>query len=172
MWLIQDERYAAVDELYDWYQDYTTLKPFIAPYLRRNVPDFEILIPGCGNSSSYHDLKCFSTSRHHFFFTGLGSDLYDDGFNNVTNIDISSVVISQMNDKYSEKEDMECTELLIRTIFAWPFLRLQLSYPASAFCLCACLVLVRCLRFLCDSYSHGRAKYGVYTRGLFWFDYW
>lgn len=35
-------------------------------------------------------------------------DLYDDGYLNITNIDISSVVVSQMNDRYADREEMEC----------------------------------------------------------------
>ncbi len=46
----QDERYSSEETTYDWYQDYTTLKPYIEPYLR-NAPDYEILVAGCGNSS-------------------------------------------------------------------------------------------------------------------------
>lgn len=48
--LLQDERYSADEEQYDWYQDFRTLEKYIAPYLKQSA-DFEILIPGCGNSS-------------------------------------------------------------------------------------------------------------------------
>ena len=45
-----DERYAADDSAhFDWYQSYETLKPHLEPYLRKDA-EFEILIPGCGNS--------------------------------------------------------------------------------------------------------------------------
>lgn len=47
---LQDERYAADEKCYDWYLDYATLRDHIAPYLQHDG-DFEILIPGCGNSS-------------------------------------------------------------------------------------------------------------------------
>jgi hypothetical protein len=46
-----------------------------------------------------------------FYFTGLGAELYDDGFTNITNIDTSMVVINQMNDRYSDREEMECEYL-------------------------------------------------------------
>jgi hypothetical protein len=49
------------ETFFDWYQDYSTLKHYIDPYLtlagRRlksttgSEKDIEILIPGCGNSS-------------------------------------------------------------------------------------------------------------------------
>lgn len=88
-----DERYSHESgKDYDWYQDYSTLKTALAPFLRKHIPDFEILIPGCGNSK-------------------LGSDLYDDGFTNITNIDISSVVISEMSDRYMDKEEMEFSQM-------------------------------------------------------------
>jgi EEF1A lysine methyltransferase 4 len=40
--------------------------------------------------------------------SGLGAELYDDGYTNITNIDTSLVVINQMNDRYSDREEMEC----------------------------------------------------------------
>jgi len=89
-----DERYAKhfdVDDqaVFDWYQDYKALKPLIQPHLT-NAEEFEILIPGCGNSS-------------------LGADLYDDGFVNITNIDVSAVVINYMSTRYASREEMEFT---------------------------------------------------------------
>jgi len=82
-----DERYAAVPESYDWYQGFDTLKSFLLPYLKGNK-DALILIPGCGNST-------------------MGADLYDMGYKNITNIDVSEVVVQQMSDMYADKEDME-----------------------------------------------------------------
>ncbi len=46
-----DERYALEEKCYDWYMDYSTLKPYLDHYIRRDVDNYEILIPGCGNSS-------------------------------------------------------------------------------------------------------------------------
>lgn len=39
---------------------------------------------------------------------GLGPDLYDAGYTNITHIDTSMVVINQMNDRYFDREEMEC----------------------------------------------------------------
>eukprot|EP00981_Chlorochromonas_danica_P006113 scaffold1287_cov253-Ochromonas_danica.AAC.26 len=75
-----DERYAADEGTYDWYQDYSTLASYLQPFLRPGS-DFEILIPGCGNSR----------------------------YTNITCIDISTVAINLMGDLYSEKEEMEFT---------------------------------------------------------------
>jgi hypothetical protein len=40
--------------------------------------------------------------------TGLSANLYERGFRNITNIDISPVVINQMSDTYADLEEMEC----------------------------------------------------------------
>lgn len=92
-----DERYSSQENKdYDWYQDASILKTLLSPYLKK-APDFEILIPGCGNSS-------------------LGQQLYDDGYLNITNIDISSVVIAQMHDKYIDKSEMEYQKMDARNM--------------------------------------------------------
>ena len=57
-----------------------------------NMSSFEILVPGCGSST-------------------LGSHLYKEGFTNITCIDTSKVVISQMTDLYSDLEQMEFTTM-------------------------------------------------------------
>lgn len=122
----QDERYSSEETTYDWYQDYTTLKPYIEPYLR-NAPDYEILVAGCGNSSKkiFREQLNFPLIIFVFFlflrfFVALGADIYDAGYLNITNIDISTVVIAQMSDLYSNRDEMECKEfysfLLMRNI--------------------------------------------------------
>lgn len=109
---LQDERYSTDEGTYDWYQDYTSLAPYITPHLKP-VGEFEILIPGCGNSSK----RTAPSSPHPLIADPpalcplpleLGSDLYDIGYANITCIDISTVVINIMSDLYAEKEEMEC----------------------------------------------------------------
>ncbi len=113
-----DERYSSSalqeatkssDGTYDWYNSYDNLRfalrRIIAPDdtgdsndgNNENPEHKEILIVGCGNSA-------------------LGCDMYDDGFQNITNIDISEVVINQMTDKYSSKEHMEYTVMDARNM--------------------------------------------------------
>ena len=91
-----DERYAQTNSDsqlgFDWYQDMSTLKPALLPYLKQDSSDFWILIPGCGSSK-------------------LGADLYDLGYHNITNIDISRVVIAQQTDRYSDRAEMEFSEM-------------------------------------------------------------
>jgi ubiquinone/menaquinone biosynthesis C-methylase UbiE len=45
------------------------------------------------------------------FFAELGAHLYDEGFVNITNIDISAVVINFMTERYSDREEMEFTKM-------------------------------------------------------------
>lgn len=46
-------------------------------------------------------------------FIGLGKEIHSRGFCNITNIDVSPVVISQMADLHSDLEEMECTNSLV-----------------------------------------------------------
>lgn len=65
------------EESYDWLLTFPELKEFLVPYIQ---PDNKILVIGCGNSS-------------------FSSDLYDEGFNNITNIDFSDIVIEKMKER-------------------------------------------------------------------------
>ena len=75
-----DERYAANGAPFDWYNTYQNIKPILRPFLSSS-PDFEVLVPGCGSST-------------------LSADLYDDGYRNVTSVDISYVVVEQLAARY------------------------------------------------------------------------
>ena len=68
-----DKRYAENDgSMFDWLEDYQSLQPLIKDL----IPDktSKIIIIGCGNAP-------------------LSEDMYDDGYKNILNVDISSVVI-------------------------------------------------------------------------------
>jgi EEF1A lysine methyltransferase 4 len=81
-----DERYAQnKGSMFDWLESYATLKDVLAPYLK---PEFKILIIGCGNAN-------------------FSEDLYDAGFQNIWNIDISSVVIKQMKIRNVQRKKMK-----------------------------------------------------------------
>ena len=69
-----DDRYnkAGQGESFDWLESYFTLKEIMEEFLTHK--DMKILVLGCGNAD-------------------FSADLYDDGYKNITNVDISSVVI-------------------------------------------------------------------------------
>ena len=73
-----DDRYSKRIEPFDWYQTYSDLKEIITPYLEK---ENKILNVGCGNST-------------------MSEEMYNDGYENITNIDFSSKAISQMEERY------------------------------------------------------------------------
>lgn len=80
-----DERYKANDTTFDWFVAYEPLRDIINPLAKS---EGKILVVGCGNSR-------------------LSAQLYDAGFPNITNVDISEVVINQMRQRYKEMDRME-----------------------------------------------------------------
>ncbi|EFA04484.1 eEF1A lysine and N-terminal methyltransferase homolog [Tribolium castaneum] len=75
---------------FEWYGEYPELSGHLHKYIKKQD---DILITGCGNST-------------------LGRDLYDIGYNNVTNIDISQVVIRQMlSQNEKERPDLKYMQM-------------------------------------------------------------
>lgn len=73
-----DKFFKQREKSFEWYGGYSDLKKVLLKYIK---PAHSLLIVGCGNSS-------------------LSADLYDDGFQQNTSIDISQVVIDKMNATY------------------------------------------------------------------------
>lgn len=96
-----DERYRANDTTFDWFVSYDALKDLVQPLLK---PEHRVLVVGCGNSR-------------------LSPMLYESGICNVTNIDISEVVISQMRARYREMDRMEWLRMDV----------MKLDFPESSF---------------------------------------
>ena len=86
-----DERYEDLkdegDGTFDWYLSYDKIRSVIEPYVDEDNKGDTILVLGCGNST-------------------LNASLYDAGYTNLLGIDISSVVIEQMQTRYIEREGM------------------------------------------------------------------
>jgi cyclopropane fatty-acyl-phospholipid synthase-like methyltransferase len=80
-----DERYKANDTTFDWYVSFEALKEIMLPLSK---PESKILMIGCGNSR-------------------LSSQLYEAGYQNITNLDISEVCINQMKQRYKDMDKME-----------------------------------------------------------------
>ena len=70
---------------FEWYGNYDELWPILKKYIK--ITD-HMLVVGCGNSR-------------------LSVDLYDNGIVNNVNVDISDVVIKQMNEKYVNNQKRE-----------------------------------------------------------------
>lgn len=67
-----DKRYTSNEgTTFDWLEDYASLKPILEGVVRKNA---RILILGCGNAK-------------------FSEDMYNDGYEDIYNIDISSVCI-------------------------------------------------------------------------------
>ncbi|VVA97977.1 unnamed protein product [Arabis nemorensis] len=93
-----DDRYANESEPFDWYQKYSSLAPLINLYVPlRNHP---VLVIGCGNSA-------------------FSEGMVDDGYEDVVNIDISSVVIDTMLKKYSDRPQLKYLEMDVRDMKAF-----------------------------------------------------
>ena len=72
-----EERYSKRNDQFDWYQTYLNIKEIIQNNISKNE---KILNVGCGNSR-------------------LSESMYEDGYENIINIDFSSKVISYMDEK-------------------------------------------------------------------------
>merc|ERR1712151_270058 len=79
-----EERYTRDPEPFDWYQRWAGLKDTLLEYIQST---HEILMLGAGNSR-------------------LSEELYEEGYNKITNIDISNVVVKAMQEKYRDKTGM------------------------------------------------------------------
>ncbi|XP_027205292.2 eEF1A lysine and N-terminal methyltransferase homolog [Dermatophagoides pteronyssinus] len=80
---------------FEWYGSYEEIKTILLQYLK---PNDYFLVIGCGNST-------------------LSVDLFDDGYENNTSIDISQVVIDKMISKYKSKGirsklQFECMDMM------------------------------------------------------------
>lgn len=83
-----DERFQK-EISYDWLLTYQQIKTSISKYIH---PEQRILIIGCGNSN-------------------FSSELYDDGYHNIVNIDFSKVVIDKMKELNQSRTNMVWLEM-------------------------------------------------------------
>lgn len=79
-----EQRYRSQNTDFDWYLRFDHFKHIVAELAN---PSSQILVIGCGNST-------------------MSADMYNEGFTNITNIDISDTVIKNMREKYSHLEGM------------------------------------------------------------------
>eukprot|EP00742_Colponemidia_sp_Colp-10_P005567 GILJ01005950.1.p1 GENE.GILJ01005950.1~~GILJ01005950.1.p1 ORF type:complete len:615 (+),score=96.07 GILJ01005950.1:46-1845(+) len=77
-----DERFRKTSGFFDWYASYRELKPLFKSHFP-HPEQMATLMVGCGNSK-------------------LSEEMFKDGYTDITNIDISSVVIEKMTQHYAE----------------------------------------------------------------------
>lgn len=89
-----EERYTRDPEPFDWYQRWAGLKDTLLEYIQ---PQHALLMLGAGNSR-------------------LSEELYEEGYQKITNIDISNVVIKAMVEKYRDKTGMSYIQMDARAM--------------------------------------------------------
>ncbi|KAG4135128.1 hypothetical protein ERO13_D08G197540v2 [Gossypium hirsutum] len=83
---------------FDWYQRYSSLRPFV----RRYVPtSSRVLMVGCGNAL-------------------MSEDMAKDGYEDIMNIDISSVAIDMMRRKYEFVPQLKYMQMDVRDMSFFP----------------------------------------------------
>ncbi|KAK8952274.1 hypothetical protein KSP39_PZI004683 [Platanthera zijinensis] len=92
-----DQRYRQDTGPFDWYQKYKRLAPLFDLYIRRS---HRVLLVGCGNST-------------------LGEDMASDGYLDIVNIDISSVVVEAMRQKCEDKPELKYITMDVRDMSAF-----------------------------------------------------
>eukprot|EP00826_Nyctotherus_ovalis_P059136 TRINITY_DN8199_c0_g2_i3.p1 TRINITY_DN8199_c0_g2~~TRINITY_DN8199_c0_g2_i3.p1 ORF type:complete len:140 (+),score=31.16 TRINITY_DN8199_c0_g2_i3:181-600(+) len=93
-----DKRYKSHEEgMFDWLEDYNSLKSLIRKLVGKHG---KTLVLGCGNAE-------------------FSEQMYDDGFENIDNCDISSVVIEQMRKRNKMRSKMHYDVMDVR----------QMTYP-------------------------------------------
>ncbi|KAL3814783.1 hypothetical protein ACJIZ3_016051 [Penstemon smallii] len=92
--LYWDSRYVqeANSGSFDWYQRYSALRPFVRKYIS---PTSRVLMVGCGNAV-------------------MSEDMVKDGFEDIVNIDISSVAIDLMRKKYEHIPQLKYLQMDVK----------------------------------------------------------
>lgn len=83
---------------YDWYQRYDALRPFVRCFA---PPASRILMVGCGSAL-------------------MSEDMVTDGYVEIVNIDISSVVIEMMRKKYFDVPQLQYLRMDVRDMSMFP----------------------------------------------------
>ena len=90
-----DKRYKEQENAtFDWLEDYPALKSLITSLVK---PDGKVLVLGCGNAE-------------------FSENMYDDGYENIDNCDISPVVIAQMKARNSTRKKMQYDIMDVRSM--------------------------------------------------------
>ncbi|XP_021890806.1 methyltransferase-like protein 13 [Carica papaya] len=96
--LYWDARYVQEGGSFDWYQRYSALRPFIRKYIPTSS---RVLMVGCGNAL-------------------MSEDMVVDGYEDITNIDISSVAIDMMRRKHAYIPQLKYMQMDVRDMSFFP----------------------------------------------------
>ncbi|XP_052170939.1 uncharacterized protein LOC127787114 isoform X2 [Diospyros lotus] len=97
--LYWDARYIQdAGSLYDWYQRYAALRPFVRKYIPTSS---RVLMVGCGNAV-------------------MSEDMIKDGYEDIMNIDISLVAIDLMRRKYEHVPQLKYMQMDVRDMSFFP----------------------------------------------------
>lgn len=96
--LYWDARYVQEGGSFDWYQRYSALRPFVRNYVPTSS---RVLMVGCGNAV-------------------MSEDMVKDGYEDITNIDISSVAIEMMRRKYEYVRQLKYMQMDVRDMSFFP----------------------------------------------------
>lgn len=96
--LYWDARYIQEAGSFDWYQRYSALRPFV----RRYIPtSSRVLMVGCGNAV-------------------MSEDMVKDGYEEIMNIDISSVAIEMMRRKHEHIHQLQYMQMDVKDMSFFP----------------------------------------------------
>ncbi|KAF5445920.1 hypothetical protein F2P56_031595 [Juglans regia] len=93
-----DARYVQEGGSFDWYQRYSALRPFVRKYVPTTS---RLLMVGCGNAV-------------------MSEDMVKDGYEDIINIDISSVAIEMMRKKYGNIPQLKYMQMDVRDMSFFP----------------------------------------------------
>ncbi|XP_062115557.1 uncharacterized protein LOC133829779 [Humulus lupulus] len=96
--LYWDARYIQEGGSFDWYQRYSALRPFVRKYFPTTS---RVLMVGCGNAV-------------------MSEDMVKDGYEDIMNIDISSVAIEMMKRKHVHIPQLKYMQMDVRDMSAFP----------------------------------------------------
>ncbi|KAF3437362.1 hypothetical protein FNV43_RR20115 [Rhamnella rubrinervis] len=96
--LYWDARYIQEGGSFDWYQRYSALRPFIRKYIPTSS---RVLMVGCGNAV-------------------MSEDMAKDGYEDIMNVDISSVAIEMMRKKHECIPQLKYMQMDVRDMSFFP----------------------------------------------------
>ncbi|GAV81625.1 Methyltransf_11 domain-containing protein [Cephalotus follicularis] len=96
--LYWDARYVQDAGTFDWYQRYSSLRPFVRHFIPTSS---RVLMVGCGNAL-------------------MSEDMVKDGYEHIMNIDISSVAIDMMRRKYEYIPQLKYMQMDVRDMSFFP----------------------------------------------------